>query len=299
MESASGHGPAVERALLTTELRRLRQAAGKRQQDAAEAFEWSTAKIIRIERGTSPVTKTDLAALLHFYGVTDEAYVNELTARAAAARQKGWWEDFEQPGDKAFVTYIGYESGASTIRVSEALVIPGQLQTPEYTKGVLESFQIPQEVIQRVIRFRTARQHHLAERKPEQTYIIDESILRRPAGRALPAQLRHLIAAARNPEITIQVIPLEQGYHFGLRGPFSLLGFDVPLNDVLYVENTLQGDLFITEMEEQISRSAAPTIPDPAGTLAAHINGFRHLREIALGPDQSLKLIEDIADTLS
>lgn len=298
MEASRGHGPTVERALLTAELRRLRHATGQTQQDVAKSREWSLSKFTRVENGTSPVTKTDLESLLRYYGLHDEGRIRELTDRARAARQPGWWEEFELDDDKAFRDYIGYEYGASSIRATHSLVVPGLLQTPEYTKDILEEFLIPQEAIQKVIDFRLERQRQVAAQAPTQTYVLDEAILTRQAGDPMITQLRHLLELADDPAVTIQVIP--RRHHFGLLGPFTLLGFDVPLGQILYIENIRQGDLLVSEAGTNTpddGHQAEST--EASDTLAAYAEGFKRLQEIALEPEESVKRIGDIARELS
>jgi len=298
MESSS-HGPAVERALLTAELRRLRQISGKRQQDVARDCEWSVSKFTRIENGTSPVTKTDLEALLRYYGVTDPDILAEWTARARHAREKGWWENegFEVT-DRAFEAYLGYEEGASSIRTYQ-FAIPGLLQVPKYTRILLEAYRVSPEVIERQIRLRQERQRHVADRSPEQVYILDESALVRPVGDVMPEQLRHLVNVARKPNVAIHVIPFSRGLHTGLRGPFVLLGFDVSLDSVLYLESARRSDLFIAETKEQVSNPGTPTVDNPSEEVGMYEDDFSHLLEISLAPDESVKYIEKVVRDLN
>jgi Helix-turn-helix domain len=66
---AGDQGPAIARALLCAELKRLRNVVGETQQAAAIACEWSLAKFSRIENGTQTVRKADLEALLRHYNL--------------------------------------------------------------------------------------------------------------------------------------------------------------------------------------------------------------------------------------
>jgi transcriptional regulator with XRE-family HTH domain len=295
MESGS-HGPVVERALLTAELRRLRQLSGKRQQDVARDCEWSVSKFTRIENGTTPVTKTDLEALLRYYGVSDPDQLAQWTTRARYARGKGWWDEFGLD-DKAFEAYLGYEEGAAGIRMNQ-LIIPGLLQIPKYTRALMESYGNLPERVERQIRLRQERQRRVNERSPTQVYILDESALVRPTGDVMPEQLRHLVSMARKPNITIHVIPFSRGPHAGIRGPFVLLGFDVSLDSVLYLESARSGDLLIAETREQVSNSGVPTVTDPGAEVGRYEDMFTSLTEIALDPDESVKYIEKIAKDL-
>lgn len=129
MQETNDQGPAVARALLTAELRSLRDRSGLRQQDIARKLDWDQSKIIRIENGKSAITKTDLAAMLSRYGVEDRERVRELTDLARTAHRKGWWENFaDAPVSKEFLSFLGYEHGAPAIRVCDPLQVPGLLQ---------------------------------------------------------------------------------------------------------------------------------------------------------------------------
>src|SRR5690349_7337808 len=121
MTNPEGLGPAVQRALLTQELKRLRTAANLTQIEVAEDRAWSVSKFTRMENGTTPIGKSDLEGLLRLYGVTDPERISEMLALAAGAQEKGWWEEYYSGPDKAWETYLGYEDGASSLRTFQGL----------------------------------------------------------------------------------------------------------------------------------------------------------------------------------
>lgn len=295
--NSRSYGPAVARALLSTDLKKLRLASGETQETVAAACEWSVAKFSRIENGTSPVRKADLEALLRHYGV-DESRFGDFNQRAREARTPGWWEDHEFGSDKGFEAYVGYEDGASSIRMSQPNVIPGLIQTPQYTLQTLEGWGVPADAITRGIKLREERQSRVAQRGPEQVYILDESVVRRPPGSSMPEQLRHLIRVAEKPSVTIRVIPFSRGMHFGMQGPFVLLGFEGELDDVLYLESARRGDLLIAENRDQLGGPNVPKFENPADEVAKYQDGFARLLRVALPQDESLELIEQIAHDL-
>lgn len=288
------HGPAVARALLSAELKRLRADSKETQEAVAKACEWSVAKFSRIENGSSSVTKADLESLLRHYGV-DERRINELVDLAREGRTPGWWEDYDFGADKGFEAYVGYEDGASSLRVFQPLVVPGLLQTPEYSLQTMEAWGIPPEVIPRIVKLRQERQRRIAERCPEQFYILDEAVIRRPVGTAMPEQMRHLARVAKKSYVTLRIIPFSRGMHFGLRGPFALLSFEGPLDDVLYLESARRGDLLIAETKDQVAGPHVPKVEDPAAEVARYEDAYAGLLKIALEPEESLKLIEQVA----
>jgi transcriptional regulator with XRE-family HTH domain len=288
--SSEGLGPAVQRELLIQELKRLRLGRKETQEQVARARDWSVSKFTRIENGISPISKSDLEGLLRYYGMEDQGHIDELVSWAKGAREPGWWLKFYHGGDRAFEAYLGYEDGASSIRMSHGLAVPGLLQTEAYMRALLATYNLPPEELEEAVKLRLERQRRIAARSPEQCYILDETIIRRPVGDVMHDQLRHLLRVAEKPSVTIRIIPYE-GMHFGLRGSFVLLGFGGRLDDVLYLEGARRGDLLIGERE-----AIGPGAPDPehlAAELARYQDGFDALLKIGRKKDDSLKIIEE------
>lgn len=288
--------PAVARAILSAELKKLRAKSGQTQDAVAQACEMSVAKFSRIENG-APVSKGDLLLVLRHYGITDARRVDELAQLARDARSPGWWQQYSFGDDKGFEAYVGYEDGASSIHMSQPHVIPGLLQTPSYSARIMKAWGIPEQAIQNKLRLREERQERVAARQPEQIYILDDDVITRPVTNdpdddTRPDLLRHLLKVAAKPHVTIRVIPRSRGHHFGLRGPFVLLGFDGELDDVLYIESAKRGDLLISEDREQVGGPSAPKFENPGGTVAEFQDGFRYLQQIALSEEETLAFIE-------
>lgn len=291
--SSEGLGPAVCRALLVQELRRLRSSRRETQEQVARARDWSVSKFTRIENGNSPISKSDLEGLLRYYGVSDQSRIDELVALAKAAREPGWWQKYYDGEDRAFEAYLGYEDGASSLRMYQGLTVPGPLQTEAYTRQLMAAYNVPPAEVEKAVGLRQERQKRLAAKAPEQRYIVDETVIRRPVGsEAMRDQLRHLLQAAEKPEVTIRVIPYSTGLHFGMRGPFVLLGFEGHLDDVLYLEGQRRGDLLLGERESV--GPEAPSSEDAAAEIASYQDGFTALQEVAVGPDESMEIIDEV-----
>lgn len=282
-------GPVVQRARLTAELQRLRRERHKTQEEVARALDWSPSKLIRIEGGSVGISTTDLQALLRLYGVADADLINELEVLARGARRRGWWAPFKNELDQATYTYIGYEAGASIIRSFEPLLVPGPLQTDEYAAALtIEYITNAPSLVDSVVDARMRRQEELLNREnpPKQEFILDEAVIRRRVGGQrdpgiMPRQLRHLLDSASLQSCIIEVIPFVKGSHFGMRGSFTLLEFDVGLNSVLYLEN---------------SRVRGGEVTGAAGDVAAYLEAFEHLRELAMSPEESASFIQEVAE---
>jgi transcriptional regulator with XRE-family HTH domain len=293
------YGPIVQRALLTRELVRLRQERKETQQVTARALKWSLSKFIRVEGGDVRLSQADLEYLLRHYNVTDEEYIKKLSDLAEGGRGRGWWQDYELPNDKAFADYVGYETDASKIYMSDGANIPGLLQTEPYMRALVAAYGVTGEIIENIVKQRKARQDNVASREVEQVYILDEAALRRRVGDTMPNQLRHLIALSEKPNITILVIPFEVGPHFGMRGPFVILSFDSGLDEVLYLESARRGDLIIDpggEIQQGDPKDVAAARVDDVKEYEA---GFQSMMNIALGPADSVKFIQRVIREMS
>jgi uncharacterized protein DUF5753/helix-turn-helix protein len=292
------YGPVVQRALLTRELMKLRQERKETQQVAARALKWSLSKFIRVEGGDVRLSQADLEYLLRHYNVTDEEYIRYLSDLAEGGRARGWWLDYK-PNDRAFADYIGYESDASKIQMTEGSKIPGLLQTEPYARAIVAAYGASGEGIEDIVALRKARQERVASRKVDQIYIFEEAALKRRVGDTMPDQLRHLIALTEKPNVTILIIPLSAGPHFGMRGPFTILSFDFDLDEVLYLESARRGDLIISpggETEQGDPEDAAAARVDKVTTYQA---GFQSMIDIALDPANSVKFIEGVLHDMS
>lgn len=286
--------PVIQRALLTSELRRLRAAKEMSQEEVAKALDWSLSKLIRIEGGGVGLRTTDLKALLELYGVIDKKQVNELAELAKAARERGWWTTYKNVRDQEYLNYIGYETGASIIRQAQGLLVPGLLQTEEYAGAITREYiGESSDLVKDLVDLRLERQEQLLgrEKPPQQFYVLDEAVIRRRVGGAenpdlMPAQLRHLVELSNRPDVTIEVIPFEAGAHFGLKGPFTLLEFESALGDVLYLESARRGDL---------TRGDPASIP----LITEYHEAFERLRNLSLEPQDSAEFISGVAGEMS
>lgn len=279
-----GHSPTVRRRRLASELRRYREAANLTIDEVGEKLECSASKISRIETGHVGVTPRDVRDMSELYGI-DEDRREALVQLAREARQKGWWHAYTEVFTGSFV---GLEAEAASLRAHQALLVPGLLQTEDYTRAVIRAIRpdASEAEIDKRVRGRLARQRLLTDpHPPEYWAVIDEAVLHRAVGgpQVMRAQLLRLADAAALPHVTLQVVPFSTGAHAGMEAPFLILGFPEPADpDVVYVESTSSG-----------------TYLEQAADVRRYTLMFDHLRAAALRPEDTVDLIRWAADRLA
>jgi hypothetical protein len=274
----------VLRMLLGSQLRHLREAAGVTPDRAGYEIRASRSKISRMETGRVGFKARDLEDLLTFYGVTDEQARSRFLDLAGQAKKVDWWTSYSDVLPGWFENYLGLESVCSTIRTFELQFVHGLFQTEDYARAVtrlgLETAS-PAETERRV-GLRVRRQDLLTRVSPPRIWsVMDEAVLRRPVGGAavMRAQLRHLIEAAKAPEVTLQVVPFARGGHAGASGSFTILRFDERyLPDVVYIEQ-LTGAIYLEQRSD----------------VEHHMAVMDQLSTQALPPAASARFIEQVA----
>jgi hypothetical protein len=250
-----GSGPTVLRILLGSQLRRLREAKGVTRDEAGYTIRASGSKISRMELGRVSFKERDVEDLLDLYGVDDEE-AQALIALAKQANSPGWWHKYGDVLPDWFQVYVGLEEAAALIRLYEVQFVPGLLQTADYARAVIK-LGLPSasaEEVERRVGLRTGRQEVLTKESggPRLWAVVDEAALRRPigGGEVMRAQLVRLIEAAREPNITLQVVPFRSGGHAAEAGAFTIMRFpEVDLPDVVYLEH-LTSALYLDKRED-------------------------------------------------
>jgi transcriptional regulator with XRE-family HTH domain len=249
-----GSGPTVLRILLGSQLRRLREAKGVTRDEAGYAIRASGSKISRMELGRVSFKERDVADLLGLYGV-DEDETRALVALAKEANSPGWWHKYGDVLPDWFQVYVGLEEAAQLIRLYEVQFVPGLLQTADYARAVIRLGRpsAPADEVGRRLNLRLTRQEVLTKPSgPRLWAVIDEAALRRPIGgrEVMRAQFARLIEAAREPNITLQVVPFRSGGHAAEAGAFTIMRFpEVDLPDVVYLEQ-LTSALYVDKRED-------------------------------------------------
>ncbi len=278
--------PASSRRQVAARLKDLRISAGRTQQEVIESLQWSTSKIIRIEKGASGVTLPDLRAMLELYGVDDPAVSSELAEMARTSRARQQFSEFKGALSSETLRYIRAEATASFIRHVALNAVPGLLQIEDYTRALLAVYKTDEATINAVVESRARRQELLSRADPPMIhFILDEGLLHRAVGGpdTMSRQIDHLISVAENPHVTVQVLPFTIGAHAALSGPFVLLEFPTPDDqDVAFFENSLgntfsRGEAGISDRYKvrftELEKAASTDVLDK---IAGHYSGLQH-----------------------
>lgn len=274
-------GPPMRRRQLGAQLRTLREAARLRMEDAAAALDCARSRISHIETGRNAVRKPDLEVLLRLYGALDRLDALEELRREGAKR--GWWSTYRLP--EWLAGYVGFEADATAVRALELELIPGLLQTEAYARAVhiAGHHMTPTAEVERRVAARMQRQSRLtAPDPPALSVVVSEAALQRTFAMAddvATEQLDHLVTRANLPNVTVHVLPFSVGVHRSMSGSFTLLSFAPGVStDIAHQEHAVGGHLV-----------------DDQDVVRLLSSLYDELRDTALGPDESLTLISELA----
>lgn len=265
---------------LGAELRTIREAITPKLTvtKAAEQLGWSKSMLSNLENGKRKISSEEVAALLAVYKVTD-ARRDEFIERAKGVHGPGLWER-NLPGlPQESNTLAGYEAEARRMVNWQPLLIPGLLQTMEYTRAFMIADGIDHQGIEMRLMARLRRQQVLRS-GVEYVAMIGAAALQVPMGgnEVMADQLRSIVKAAEAPNIIVRVVPVE-AVHSAMWGSFLLLEFR-SAKPISLVE--LQRSALFLERED-----AAP-----------YIEAAQRIEAVALDATESLRLIVERAEEL-
>ncbi|GAA3848779.1 helix-turn-helix transcriptional regulator [Saccharothrix violaceirubra] len=268
------------------ELKRLREASGKSQQDAATRIDTSKSRVTHLESGRNMPKLLDIEALLELYGVPE--MTEQFKELIVQARESGPVFDLDStlnllPG---FDMYVGLEQGASRIFTYDAVVVKGILQCRRYAeatiRGHLGGADLADDRVRTLVDLRMRRQtaFERSEHPLEVMAVIGEGVLRQQVGGADVAaeQLEYLLTLAERENITIRVLPFSSGAHPAMQGPFTRLEFPIERDPgVVYLED-LSGGRYRDDTED----------------IDRYAQVGAHLLDVALPARKSLSVIDTI-----
>lgn len=275
--------PTVRRQELGRELRTLRKAAGFTLEDAGQVINCSASKMSRIETGHRSVTAIEVSALVAVYSA-DARTRERLLALAEESGEIGWWQRDWMDVEGREDTLISLESKAEMIVHFDVTLIPGILQTPDYTRAIMcQTGVVPKAEIENRMLRRLRRNSVLLRPYPPQLLaIIDELALHRLVGGrdVLRRQLECLVEESHRSNVTLRVVPNDGLVHSGVDGSFVIVRRP-ELSPVVFLESLTSG-LFLEARRE----------------IDAYELALRNLLDRTLGAEESVTMIADLAGRL-
>lgn len=281
----------AHRARVAAELKRIREGLGVSGEEVAAALGWSQPKVSRIENARIAVSTRDLATLLHYYGVPEEIRAELLAMTADDEGIGGAWLVRAGGVTRRQGEVAAIETRVRSIQQYYPLMVPGQLQSPEYALAYVRSggWPNPEAIVAR----RMSRQELLrSDDAPAYLALLDaRAFLAWPGSReVILSQLAYLRTRAELPNVTVRIIPLGVDRTASAVVPFTLYDFRSESSPrVVFVESQT-ADLYLS----------APA------DVEVYSGVFDALAADALSPDESIehlallaRHIEDLEDPRS
>ncbi len=266
-------GPVTGVQAFAAELRAQREAAGLTQAQLAKLMGYSESVIAKLE------TCRTIPSPQHAAQADGALRMPGTFRRLRQAMLNGSYESWIR-------ALLEMEERATVLRWWEPLVVPGLLQTEEYARAMIRAgrpgdsdAQVEQIVIARISR-QAIWDRADPPPPPILFAVLGEAILRQLVGdaRIMREQLIHVTEMAKNPRITVQVLPFGTAAHPGMLGSFLVASFETD-RDAAYLDNALDGQ--VTERRNQVARISVL---------------YDSLRSVALSPGESAELIMKVVD---
>ncbi|HEV8560996.1 MAG TPA: helix-turn-helix transcriptional regulator [Actinophytocola sp.] len=246
--------------------------------EIARVLDRSHTTISQWQNGKRVPHPDDVSALLAVVGVTGRRRT-EILELARNAADPNW---LTVGVSQQLAGLIECERTTIEIVNWSPLLVPGLLQTAEYAHTIYANNDaLARHEVEARVQLRLSRQGVLTDRKPvpaELSALIGEPALRQAIGGrdVMIAQLRHLLKSAELPTVTIQIVPVGEGWHPGLMGPFGLYNF-AESPSIVHLEHHRSGVFLYDE-----------------GDVTAYKMASAAVRRAALSPAESVELITNV-----
>ena len=228
-----------------------------------------------METGHGIATPRDIRDLCDLYEVADEAERDRLMTLAREGKRRAWWQSY----DLAYATYVGLEEEAVAISAFQSSVVHGLLHTAGYARAGHEGAmpRLDPQQIDLQIEAKLTRQRILIRDDPPRFHVVlDEAALHREVGGrdVMAGQLDRILKTAALPNVVVQVLPYDRGFHPAVESNFTILELPNPALSVVFVEG-LVGSTYLERPDD----------------LKRYHEIFNRLQSIALNPKDTADLI--------
>jgi transcriptional regulator with XRE-family HTH domain len=280
--------PELLKTQLGIELRRLREEAGFTALEACAAINAHTPKLSKLENGNQTADPEDIRKLAEFYRATPEQrdYLVALAEAQPKRRRRRKPAERDAVPDW-FRRFLALEWDATEIRTYQIEGVPGLLQTEDYARSNILAWEpeADERIITKQVATRLDRQIALKRNgRPSLRLdvVLSEAALRRIQGdhAIMRAQLQHLIAASKRPNITIRVLPFDVPDRITMPSSFALFRLQEQNFSTVYLED-LFGATYLKEPDEFTKYNVV----------------YGRLRDAALDPETSRRFLAKVAES--
>ncbi|GAA2527129.1 helix-turn-helix domain-containing protein [Streptomyces koyangensis] len=238
--------PTARQVRLGTELRRLRERAGRTAREAAGLLSIDAARISNIEAGRIGISEERIRRLAAFYQCDDAALIDALCAISGERRGTYWFDDYRGILAPGWLDIAELEFHAAAIRSMQATTIPGPFQTESYARALFGGVvpALPESEIEARVAHRLKRRE-IFDRPSPPPYeaIVHEAALRmRFGGREVVCkQLEYLIEASHMASVSVRVIPFTNEKFIEVTQAVKYVSGVVPQLDTVQIDSAVGG----------------------------------------------------------
>lgn len=216
MPSSPSSSVVEARKTLARRLKDLRRDAGLTGEELSVRCGWGASKTSRIQSADRAPSESDISTWCTACDAEDQ--IPDLIAAARAVDSMYTeWRHMERSGLRAAQQSVGalYER-TRLFRVYASRVLPGMVQTRDYTAAVLHSIQrdrVEVDDVEEAVQARMDRQKALLSGRHRFGLLIEEYVLRAAVcdTEAMAGQLDRLMSVSARPFVSLGVIPFGAG----------------------------------------------------------------------------------------
>jgi transcriptional regulator with XRE-family HTH domain len=236
---------------LGVKLRSLRKADGISGQALGDLLRWSQSKISKIETGRVIPSVDDIEAISQALQITEEVKADLVARSKILSAKLRTWRNLRSEDLLYLQKNIReIESNCKTIRVFQPFVVPGLLQTAEYSRQVFLRVvpDASDQEISAAIAGRLDRQQILFDESKELLFIMTEAVFRtRIASKiVMLGQIDRLIALTAMSHLRLSILPFKTELPVLANGSFVIFDDHTVLIETSAAEMVLKDEQDVT-----------------------------------------------------
>ena len=263
--------------------------------EVAAAIDRDIGVLSRWETGERTPKPEQVAQILTKLGVDGPRYT-EIMTLAYGTNESQWVATTLPEQRRQMGAFLDWERNARRIVAVSPLLVPGILQTSDYTRAIMTdpAADVPPGEVESRITARLSRREALTRHDPATLVaLIGQGALTQEIGGRLTmiGQLRHLLEMAARPNVELRIVPDRCGWHPGLEGEFALV--EAPLITSGNGSSVRRAPASVETIVFVGNRRTVLTLHED-DDVAAYRRARDRIMGIALPPDKSAALIAEL-----